>query len=275
MSKEKLIETALYEVGYLEKSWGAYNKDPSIIYEKSKGAGSDNITKYNFEMHKVYPQTMDFAAAWCDAFVDWCFYKVFGVATAKSLLGGGFDDYTVASAQKYKDVGAYHKGTNGIKPGDQIFFKNSTRICHTGIVVVVDSNTIYTVEGNTSPQGKSPNVVANGGGVWTKEYPFGFASIDGYGRPPYDKYIPPTYPRWVKEGNTWYYRIAEGKNAHGWMVINNHWYYFLNNGAMVTGDKDIESEIYGSEKYFFSRSGDFEGALMTTNGRGALNIWDV
>lgn len=275
MSKDKLIETALYEVGYLEKSWDAYNKDSSVIYEKSKGAGKDNITKYNYEMHKIYPETMDFAAAWCDAFVDWCFYKVFGIATAKALLCGGFDDYTVASAQMYKNKGAYHSGTDGIQPGDQIFFKNSTRICHTGIVVAIDANTIYTVEGNTSPQGNKPNVVENGGGVWTKEYPFGYERIDGYGRPPYDKYIEPEYPRWIKDGDKWYYRLAPGKNAHGWAIINGHWYYFLPTGAMVKGKQIIESETYGAEKYYFEESGDFEGALNHTNDRGALVLWDI
>ena len=275
MSKEKLIETALKEVGYLEKSWDAYNKDPQVVYDKTKGAGKDNITKYNFEMHKIYPATMDFAAAWCDAFVDWCFYTVFGLSTAKSLLGGGFDDYTVASAQMYKNKNAYHKGTSGIAPGDQIFFRNSERICHTGIVVAIDEHTIYTVEGNTSPQGSKPNVVANGGGVWTKEYPYGYDRIDGYGRPPYEKYIKPTYPCWVKDGGIWYYRIAENQNAHGWNVINGHWYYFLSTGAMVTGRKNIKSEIYGLERYYFEESGDYEGALNHTNDRGALVIWDV
>lgn len=274
MSKDKLIETALEEVGYLEKSKEAYRKDPSIIYKKTTGAGKDNITKYNHEMHKIYPQTMDFGEAWCDAFVDWCFNKVFGTATAKNMLGG-FDDYTVGSVSKYKAMNAYHKGTNGIKPGDQIFFKNSTRVCHTGIVVAIDSDTIYTVEGNTSPQGSRPNVVANGGGVWTKEYPMGYSQIDGYGRPPYEKVVKPSYPRWVKDGNFWYYRLSEGKNAHGWKTINHHWYYFLESGAMVTGMRYIDSEAHGEEKYYFEESGDFEGALCKTNDRGALELWDV
>lgn len=275
MSKDKLIDTAFKEVGYLEKSWDAYNKDPSVIYDKTKGAGSDNITKYNYEMHKIYPQTMDFGAAWCDSFVDWCFYQVFGVSTAKSLLGGGFDDYTVASAQMYKNKKAYHSGTKGIKPGDQIFFKNSTRICHTGIVVAIDADSVYTVEGNTSPQGSKAEVVANGGGVWNKEYPLDYYRIDGYGRPPYDKVIPVTYPTWIKDGSTWYYRLSEGVNAHGWHLINGHWYYFLDNGKMVTGKQTIKSTTYGLEKYFFEESGDFEGALNHTDGRGALKIWDV
>lgn len=275
MSKDKLIDTAFKEVGYLEKSWDAYNKDPSIIYDKTKGAGSDNVTKYNFEMHKIYPDTMDFGAAWCDAFVDWCFYKVFGVSTAKSLLGGGFDDYTVASAQMYKNKKAYHLGTKGIKPGDQVFFKNATRIYHTGLVVAVDADSFYTVEGNTSPQGSKAEVVANGGGVWNKEYPLDYYRVDGYGRPPYEKVIPVTYPTWIKDGNIWYYRLSEGVNAHGWQLINGHWYYFLDDGKMVTGKQTIKSATYGPEKYFFEESGDFEGALNHTNGRGALVIWDV
>lgn len=275
MSKEKLIEFALSEVGYLEKSQSAYKKDPSIIYKKTTGAGSDNVTKYNFEMHKIYPQTMDFPAAWCDAFVDWCFYMVFGISTAKSLLGGGFDDYTVASAEMYKKKGGYHKGTRGIRAGDQIFFKNSQRICHTGIVVAADGKTIYTVEGNTSPQGSKPAVVANGGGVWAKEYPYDLERIDGYGRPPYELHVAPTYPRWVKEGTDWYYRVAENENDHGWEVINGHWYYFLNDGKMVRGLQYIKSPNYGEERYYFLENGDFDGALCKSNDRGALVIWDV
>jgi len=275
MTKERLIKTALDEVGYLEKSLEAYKKDPQIIYQKGLGAGRDNITKYNFEMHKIYPQTMDFAEAWCDAFVDWCFYKTFGVATAKSLLAGGFDDYTVASADMYKNKKAYHKGTDGIRSGDQVFFKNSKRICHTALVIGVDSKMFYTVEGNTNPQESKPNVVENGGGVWTKEYPLGFERVDGYGRPPYEKHLKVSYPTWVKDGSAWYYRISEGQNAHGWRIINGHWYYFLSDGKMVTGKREIKSEIHGTEKYFFEESGDFEGALNHTNLRGALEIWDI
>ena len=225
-------------------------------------------------MHKVYPQTMDFPAYWCDAFVDWLFYTTFGVATAKNLLGG-FDDYTIASASKYNSMKAYTKGTNGIAPGDQIFFRNDIRINHTGIVVAVDDKTIFTVEGNTSPQAKEAKVDPNGGGVWIKEYPHNYYRIDGYGRPPYEKHIALTYPRWVHSDGFWYYRLSEKENAHGWQTINGHWYYFLQNGRMVTGPQTIESDKYGSELYYFMESGDYEGALCKTNDRGALIIWDI
>ena len=42
----RLIEVATAEVGYLEKSKSAYNKNPNIIYDKTGGAGSDNVTKF-------------------------------------------------------------------------------------------------------------------------------------------------------------------------------------------------------------------------------------
>lgn len=177
---DKVIKIALAEVGYLEKSKSAYLANPNIIYEKVLGAGEDNYTKYGKEMHDIYPQVMDFPAYWCDAFVDWCFYKAYGIANAKGLLGGNFDDYTVNSAKLYKNKNAYYK-TPMI--GDQVFFKNTQRINHTGFVYAVDANYFYTVEGNTS---SSAGVVRNGGCVATKKYKLGYAKVDGFGRPRYD-----------------------------------------------------------------------------------------
>ena len=195
---DKVIKIAEAEIGYLEKSKAAYQKNPKILDEKTKGAGSDNYTKFGRDMHKLYPQTMDFPAAWCDCFVDWCFQKAYGVSTAKSLLGG-FDDYTVASADKYKSKGAYIKrGEGKPKPGDQIFFKNTSRICHTGLVYKVDNNYVYTIEGNTSG---ASGVVANGGGVKKKSYSLNSAYIDGYGRPKYDPVLPKVAKPILKRGD--------------------------------------------------------------------------
>lgn len=177
----KVIKIARGEVGNLEKSRSAYLKNPAILDEKTAGAGKDNYTKYGRDMHTVYPSVMDFPASWCDAFVDWCFYKAYGVSTAKSLIGGNFDDYTVASAQMYKNKNAWY--IKNPKPGDQIFFKNSSRICHTGIVYEVDSRYVYTVEGNTSG---GSSVISNGGGVCEKKYLLTNPRIAGYGRPKYD-----------------------------------------------------------------------------------------
>ena len=93
----KVIEIALAEEGYLEK------KSNSQLNSKTANAGSANYTKYGKKMHEVYPSVMDFPAAWCDAFNDWCFYTAYGKSNAKALLGGNFNDYTVSSAQLYKN----------------------------------------------------------------------------------------------------------------------------------------------------------------------------
>lgn len=177
----KVIDIALAEVGYLEK------KSNKSLDSKTANAGSANYTKYGRDMHKLYPSVMDFPAYWCDAFVDWCFYKAYGVANAKGLLGGKFDDYTVASAQLYKNKKAWY--TSNPKVGDQIFFKNSTRINHTGLVYKVDSKYVYTIEGNTSA---GDEVIANGGCVAKKKYLLTNSRIAGYGRPKYDKEVLPT-----------------------------------------------------------------------------------
>ena len=61
-----------------------------------------------------------------------------------------------------------------------VFFKNSLRIYHTGIVENVTADQIHTIEGNTSG---TKGVVANGGGVWEKSYDRSYERIAGYGRP--------------------------------------------------------------------------------------------
>lgn len=169
----KVINIALGEVGYLEK------KSNKSLDSKTANAGSKNYTKYGKEMHELYPSVMDFPAAWCDCFVDWCFQEAYGVSNAKGLLGGNFNDYTVASAQLYKNKKAWYKSP---KVGDQIFFKNSERICHTGLVYKVTATHVYTVEGNTS---SAAGVVANGGCVAAKSYLKTNSKIAGYGRPNY------------------------------------------------------------------------------------------
>ena len=161
----KVIRIAEAEVGYKEK---ASNKD---LNSKTANAGSGNYTKYGREMHSIYPKTMDFPAAWCDAFVDWCFYTAFGKVLAPKMLCGTFDDYTVNSANFYKKAGRWFTSP---EIGDQIFFKNSGGICHTGIVYEIHDGNVYTIEGNKS------------NAVRQCFYPLRHSSIAGYGRPKWD-----------------------------------------------------------------------------------------
>ena len=172
---DKVLKIAESEVGYLEKK---SNKD---LDSKTSNAGYNNYTKYGRDMHKIYPEVMDFPAPWCDCFVDWCFYKAYEKANAKKLLCGDFNDYTVISAQLYKNKNAWYKSP---KVGDQIFFTDSKGgICHTGLVYKVDTLYVYTIEGNTS---STSGVIANGGGVFKKKYAKTYSRIAGYGRPKYD-----------------------------------------------------------------------------------------
>ena len=184
----KVIAIALAEEGYLEKSaaaWSKYGKD--CLYNKTAYAGSDNYTKYGYEMHQIYPSVMDFPAYWCDCFVDWCFQQAYGTSNAKKLLGGDFDDYTKNSINLYKSKKAFFlRGEKTPLPGDQVFFtKDGTfaGVHHTALVIEVKNGYIYTIEGNT---GAGSAVIANGGGVARKTYLMNSKTIYGYGRPPYD-----------------------------------------------------------------------------------------
>lgn len=278
---DKVLKIASDEVGYLEKSASAWNKyGTGCLYKRTEFAGYDNYTKYGYEMHKLYPKTMDFPAAWCDAFVDWCFYAAYGDKDARRMLGGEFDDYTKASTDLYiKAERFYYAKTSKPKRGDQIFFsKNGTfsGIHHTGIVERVDKTRVYTIEGNTSTG--DDNVEPNGGGVHRKSYLMTNEKIYGYGRPNYDV----TGWHWVKAGGKWYWQDENGANAHGWVKIQEtggaykHWYYFDGKGAMLTGLQTLPYKKDGKDVeglFYLSEAGSLEGALCESDTDGALGVW--
>lgn len=187
----KVIQVALNEVGYLEKATN------NMLDDKTANAGSNNFTKFG-KRRGCNGQP------WCDAFVDDCFVQAYGESIAKELLHG-FSNYTPTSAEYFKKHLQWYTQP---EDGDIIFFKNSTRICHTGIVYAVDKNRVLTIEGNTSDK---QGLVPNGGCVAKKSYNLSYARIAGYGRPVYyeidtknPKLTPPTLQRgdvnvWVKE----------------------------------------------------------------------------
>ena len=170
---KKLIALAENEIGYLEK------KSNDQLDDKTANAGSNNYTKYGRDLVKWIGSPYSQGSPYCDMFVDWCMISAFGIENAKKLLGG-WSAYTPTSAQYYKNMGKWY--TSCPQPGDQIFFKNTTRICHTGLVYAVDANYVYTIEGNTSG---ASGVIANGGGVCNKKYELNYKNIAGYGRPDY------------------------------------------------------------------------------------------
>lgn len=159
---KKLISTASSEIGYMEK---ASNKN---LDDKTANAGKGNFTKYSRDLVKLIGSPYAQGVAWCDMFVDWCFVQTFGKDNAKKMLGG-WSAYTPTSADLYKKAKRFYQSP---AVGDQIFFKNSERINHTGIVVNVTEAFVYTIEGNSS------NKVRNCS--YSLKYN---NSIAGYGRP--------------------------------------------------------------------------------------------
>lgn len=164
----KLLEIAIAELGYKEKKSNAYLDD------KTANAGDKNWTKYARDLHAAgYYQANKNGYAWCDVFVDWCFYKLANMDADKAqeiiCQTGPYGAGCEWSAKYYKQAGRFY--TSNPQPGDQIFFNG---YAHTGIVEKVDGNVIHTIEGNTS------NMVAR------RTYTIGSAKIDGYGRPVFD-----------------------------------------------------------------------------------------
>lgn len=146
---DALIATAEAEVGYLEK------KSNSQLDDKTANAGYNNYTKY---WRDVYPQYQ--AQAWCAVFVSWCMMKTFGLETAKKLLKHWPYVYCPTLGSLFT------KYANPQRGDIVIFYRNGT-FAHTGIVIKVEGDKFYTIEGNTSA---GSTVVPNGGGVFAKSY---------------------------------------------------------------------------------------------------------
>ena len=182
----KILDIADAEVGYLEKSRAAYNANPDIIYDKTAGAGNDNITKYAKEMDdlQVYNSPKQ-GYAWCKVFVDWCMMQALGLDRAGQLLYG----WTAGVTQEYNWFKANGRISSTPQIGDLIIFGDCD---HIGFVENVDGSRVYTIEGNTSG---SSGLVANGGGVAKKSYSRTSSYIKCYCRPDYEgEPVPPTPP---------------------------------------------------------------------------------
>ena len=167
-----ILELAKSQVGYLEKK-SPMNEDSMI-----ENAGTNNYTKYGRDLVKNIGSPFADGVAWCEMYVTWLFWKLGGKQAVMENLYG-LSAYTPTSAGYFKNNNSWYVG-KAPKPGYQIFFKNSQRICHTGLVTRCQGGYVYTIEGNTS---SSAGVVANGGCVKEKSYPVSYNKIAGYGIP--------------------------------------------------------------------------------------------
>ncbi len=165
---ETVISIALAEVGYREKATNASLDDPAA------NAGSGNWTKYARDLAAAgYYNGNKNGYAWCDVFVDWCFFKAFGSDAQRiQCQTGELGAACIYSAQYFMMQGRYDQTP---KPGDQVFINVNGQIGHTGIVVDVSNSSITVVEGNSSDR------------VQKLTYDRGSSRIAGYGHPKYDE----------------------------------------------------------------------------------------
>lgn len=170
---ENLVSIAADEVGYLEK------KSNSKLDSKTENAGSNNWTKYARDLKAAgYYNGNKNGYAWCDVFVDWCFYQLCDgnkeEAEAIECQTGVYGAGCTYSANYYKAQGRFDQNP---KVGDQIFFKTSgsSGSSHTGIVESVTDSYIYTIEGNSSNK------------VCKKSYKRSYSNLYGFGHPKYEE----------------------------------------------------------------------------------------
>ena len=165
---DKLIETAVGYVGYLEKATNGSLDDPTA----NPGSGNWTIFGRWYELNG-YP--------WCAMFVSYC-------AAHANIPASVIPKHAscIVGVEWFKANGRFHPhGDYRPVPGDLVYFTHDGRSpAHVGIVTKADHNSIETVEGNTSA---GPGVVSNGGAVALKCYALTADGILGYGHPDYTK----------------------------------------------------------------------------------------
>ena len=166
----KLLDIARAELGYKEKESNAQLDD------KTANAGDKNWTKYARDLYAAgYYQASKNGYAWCDMFVDWCFWKLAGskekgewLECQTGLYGAG----CTWSSDCYRNAGRFDKNP---MPGDQIFFGKTDAEEHTGIVEKIEDGKVHTIEGNASNMVKRCT------------YSLNSSNIVGYGHPRFDE----------------------------------------------------------------------------------------
>ena len=173
------------EIGYCEKASNANLND------KTANAGSGNWTKYaayfdamrgEHEFYNGRKNSFD----WCDLFFDWVQCQAWGMQTAQEIIYQ--PDRSCGAGCKWS--ASYYRANNAWtstpKPGDQIFFGPKGDESHTGMVVDVSADKVWTVEGNANNR------------VMRRVYALNDGNIAGYGRPDYNlvayKFAEPVTP---------------------------------------------------------------------------------
>lgn len=227
-----VVLVALSQLGYHEG-----NSDADM---HGNSNGTRDFVEYNRIFGKVdnnQGNGVSYGYYWCCAFATWCTRQA-GVSAAVVK--------TEISCTRLitwmRSNSTYHKRSSGYTPrtGDLIFFQSNNEAAeytasHIGIVMYVDGDTVYTVEGNADNSG-----AANlGDRVCIKSYKLSNTYIVGYGVPAYttdssvaidfSKDVPGTYFITVTSSNL---NVRSGPGTANDII-----------GSVSYGDKVTVSEI--------------------------------
>ena len=268
MKKQDVLDLAYAEEEYCEKAKKYLDKyGISVLYDKTNFSGSDNLTKYCYELNQAglgHPNGF----AWCMSWICWLYWKCYRTEIADKLLCGKLRS---ASTMVVKD--AMLKADRLVplakaEAGD-IVFRSRSGGGHVGLVVGRASNgKIISVEGNTSA---TDATAWNGGAV--AQHVGG--SWEWCCRPDWSLCEDPYH--WVQSNGKWYYQDANGQNWYGWNKIKEsigdkfHWYWFDHTGAAATGAKFIDGKWY----FFWPDKDKNECMLCITDSTGAQVVWTL
>ena len=157
--RDKIVEIATAEIGYIEK-----NSDKDLE-NNTANVGTRDYTKYG----KWFGSN---PGPWCCKFICWVYYKAGSLNLIKKTAGCGTELSYFKKNKLFEP--------RGYKPekADIIFINWDSKSSpdHVGIVKKVDSKYVYTIEGNRS------NKVAEA------KYLLTDSRIIGYGTPVFSKY---------------------------------------------------------------------------------------
>lgn len=238
---ENLIKIAKEQIGYHEKA------SNSQLDDKTANIGSANYNKYARDLYKAgYYNGNKQGYAWCDVFVDWCFWTLCDhdkkEAEAMECQTGLYGAGCVYSAQYYKSAGRY---SGAPRLGDQIFFKD---YAHTGIVVGLTKTKVTTVEGNTENAVKSHT------------YNIDSSKIEGYGHPRYVEPKPEPKPEPPKEETDNKKDLAAGDQI-----------YLQNVPLYISATAKARSATVSGTYYFWGGS-VVNGRIRITTSKSRVNV---
>ena len=157
--RDKIVDIALEEVGYIEK------KSDADLDSKTANAGTKDYTKYG----KWFGSN---PGPWCCKFICWVYYKAGCLNLIKKTAGCGTELTFFKNKKEFQ--------TRGYKPNkaDIIFINWDSKNTpdHVGIVKSVDNKYVYTIEGN------------RGNKVAEAKYLLTDTRIIGYGTPAFSKF---------------------------------------------------------------------------------------